>query len=108
VEDCAQAIGATFGGRAVGTIGQAAATSFYPTKNLGALGDGGALLTDDAGIAGRAGMLRNYGQSSLYAHDERGLNSRLDEMQAAILLDALLPNLQSWTQKRCGIASRYR
>jgi dTDP-3-amino-3,4,6-trideoxy-alpha-D-glucose transaminase len=108
VEDCAQAIGARFGGRVVGTIGQAAATSFYPTKNLGALGDGGALLTNDDQVAGRARMLRNYGQSSLYAHDERGLNSRLDEMQAAILLDALLPNLQSWTQKRRGIASRYR
>jgi dTDP-4-amino-4,6-dideoxygalactose transaminase len=108
VEDCAQAIGARFGARAVGTIGQAAATSFYPTKNLGALGDGGALLTNDDQVARRARMLRNYGQSSLYAHDERGLNSRLDEVQAAILLDALFPNLQSWTQKRCGIASRYR
>jgi dTDP-3-amino-3,4,6-trideoxy-alpha-D-glucose transaminase len=107
VEDCAQAIGARFGGRAVGTIGQAAGTSFYPTKNLGALGDGGALLTNDDEVARCARMLRNYGQSSRYAHDERGLNSRLDEMQAAILLDALLPNLQSWTRKRCGIASRY-
>jgi dTDP-3-amino-3,4,6-trideoxy-alpha-D-glucose transaminase len=108
VEDCAQAIGARFGGRGVGTIGQAAATSFYPTKNLGALGDGGALLTNDDQVARRARTLRNYGQSGLYAHDEPGLNSRLDALQAAILLDALLPNLQRWTQKRRGIASRYR
>ena len=108
VEDCAQAIGAKYDGRSVGTVGQAAATSFYPTKNLGALGDGGAVLTNDDRIATRARMLRNYGQSSLYEHDERGLNSRLDEIHAAILFDALLPNLQDWTQKRRAIATRYR
>ena len=108
VEDCAQAIGAKFDGRSVGTVGQATATSFYPTKNLGTPGDGGALLTNDDRIATRARMLRNYGQSSLYAHDERGLNSRLDELQAAILFDALLPNLPAWTQKRRAIAARYR
>jgi len=108
VEDCAQAICAKDNGRAVGTVGQAAGTSFYPTKNLGAFGDGGAVLTNDDGIATRARMLRNYGQSSLYAHDERGLNSRLDEIHAAILFDALLPNLQDWTQKRRAIATRYR
>lgn len=108
VEDCAQAIGAKHGGRVVGSVGQAAGTSFYPTKNLGTLGDGGALLTDDDRIATRARMLRNYGQSSLYAHDERGLNSRLDELQAAILFDTLLPNLPAWTQKRRAIAARYR
>jgi dTDP-4-amino-4,6-dideoxygalactose transaminase len=108
VEDCAQAIGAKDCGRAVGTIGEVAATSFYPTKNLGALGDGGALLTDDVTLATRGRALRNYGQSSQYQHDERGLNSRLDELQAAILSDALLPNLQSWTERRREIAERYR
>jgi dTDP-3-amino-3,4,6-trideoxy-alpha-D-glucose transaminase len=107
-EDCAQAIGAKHGGRNVGTVGQAAATSFYPTKNLGACGDGGALLTNDPAIAGRARALRNYGQSDLYLHDEMGLNSRLDELHAAVLSDALLPNLERWTEARRQIAARYR
>ncbi|HEV2841859.1 MAG TPA: DegT/DnrJ/EryC1/StrS family aminotransferase [Chthoniobacterales bacterium] len=107
VEDCAQAIGAKHGGRNVGTVGQAAATSFYPTKNLGAFGDGGALLTNDPSIAGRARALRNYGQSDLYLHDELGLNSRLDELHAAVLSDALLPNLQRWTEARRQVAERY-
>jgi dTDP-4-amino-4,6-dideoxygalactose transaminase len=107
VEDCAQAIGATVRGRAVGTIGQIAATSFYPTKNLGGYGDGGALLTKDANIAARARTLRNYGQSSLYAHDELGLNSRLDELQAAILREVLLPNLDRWTNVRRQQAASY-
>jgi dTDP-3-amino-3,4,6-trideoxy-alpha-D-glucose transaminase len=108
IEDCAQAIGAKQGGRVVGSVGQVAGTSFYPTKNLGALGDGGAVLTNDAGLAERARRLRNYGQSSVYAHDERGLNSRLDELQAAILSEALLPHLAEWTGKRRQIAARYR
>lgn len=107
VEDCAQAIGAKHGGQNVGTVGQAAATSFYPTKNLGALGDGGALLTHDPSTASRARALRNYGQSDLYLHDEFGLNSRLDELHAAVLSDALLPNLQRWTEARRQIAARY-
>jgi dTDP-4-amino-4,6-dideoxygalactose transaminase len=107
VEDCAQAIGARHGGRNVGTVGQAAATSFYPTKNLGAFGDGGALLTNDPSTASRARALRNYGQSDLYLHDELGLNSRLDELHAAVLSDALLPNLQRWTEARRQIAARY-
>jgi dTDP-3-amino-3,4,6-trideoxy-alpha-D-glucose transaminase len=107
VEDCAQAIGAKHGGRNVGTVGQAAATSFYPTKNLGALGDGGALLTNDPRTASRARALRNYGQSELYLHDELGLNSRLDELHAAVLSDALLPNLQRWTEARRQTAARY-
>lgn len=108
VEDCAQAIGAKHGGRNVGTVGQAAAISFYPTKNLGALGDGGALLTNDLRVANRARALRNYGQSDLYLHDELGLNSRLDELHAAVLSDALLPNLLRWTEARRQIAARYR
>ena len=107
VEDCAQAIGAKHGGRSVGTVGQAAATSFYPTKNLGAFGDGGALLTNDQSIASRARALRNYGQSDVYLHDELGLNSRLDELHAAVLSDALLPNLQRWTEARRQVAERY-
>lgn len=107
VEDCAQAIGAKHGGQSVGTVGQAAATSFYPTKNLGALGDGGALLTNDPRTASRARALRNYGQSDLYLHDELGLNSRLDELHAAVLSDALLPNLERWTEVRRQIAARY-
>jgi dTDP-4-amino-4,6-dideoxygalactose transaminase len=108
VEDCAQAIGARSRGRLAGTVGQVAGISFYPTKNLGALGDGGALLTNDSSIAERAKGLRNYGQSSLYVHSELGLNSRLDELQAAILRDALLPNLDTWTRRRIEIAARYQ
>src|SRR5947209_3969109 len=107
VEDCAQAIGATFGGRAVGTVGQAAATSFYPTKNLGALGDGGAFLTNDATIAEAAIEMRNYGQSAHYVHSRLALNSRLDELHAAILRDAFLPNLPRWTTARRRIAMKY-
>lgn len=107
LEDCAQAIGARFRGRAVGTVGQAAAVSFYPTKNLGALGDGGALLTPDEAIARRARALRHYGQSATYVHDEAGLNSRLDELHAAILGSVFLPRLADWTARRAGIATRY-
>lgn len=107
VEDAAQAHLATVDGRPVGTIGVAAATSFYPTKNLGALGDGGAVLTRDAGLAARIRRLRNGGQSSRYHHDEPGANSRLDEMQAAILR-ARLPLLATWTARRRAIASHYR
>jgi dTDP-3-amino-3,4,6-trideoxy-alpha-D-glucose transaminase len=107
VEDAAQAHLATADGRPVGTIGVAAATSFYPTKNLGALGDGGAILTRDASLAARAKRLRNGGQTSRYHHEEPGANSRLDEMQAAILR-ARLPYLARWTAKRREIAARYR
>ncbi len=107
VEDCAQAIGASYGEAKVGTIGQVAGVSFYPTKNLGALGDGGALLTSDAQIAEKAKALRNYGQASLYFHDDVGLNSRLDEIQAALLSDALLPMLERWTKRRRQTAQRY-
>ncbi len=85
IEDCAQAHGARYQDRPVGTIGHVAAFSFYPTKNLGAYGDGGAVLTNDAALADRLRRLRNYGQTSRYYHAERGINSRLDEMQAAIL-----------------------
>ena len=107
IEDAAQAHLATSEGRPVGTIGIAAATSFYPTKNLGAAGDGGAVLTRDAQLAVRVKRLRNGGQSSRYRHDEFGVNSRLDEMQAAILR-ARLHYLPAWTAKRRAIAARYR
>jgi dTDP-4-amino-4,6-dideoxygalactose transaminase len=107
VEDCAQAIGASHSGVSVGTVGQLAATSFYPTKNLGAFGDGGAVLTDDEEIAAEARVLRNYGQSAHYVHDELGSNSRLDELHAAILCDAMLPNLEAWTALRRKTARLY-
>jgi len=108
VEDCAQCIGASQDGIRAGTVGRMAATSFYPTKNLGALGDAGAVLTNDPALAGTAAELRNYGQSSHYLHSRRGLNSRLDELHAAILHDALLPHLSEWTSARQAIAARYR
>jgi dTDP-4-amino-4,6-dideoxygalactose transaminase len=107
VEDAAQSQLATAEGRRVGTIGVAAATSFYPTKNLGALGDGGAILTNDAQLAARVKRLRNGGQTSRYHHQEAGVNTRLDEMQAAILR-ARLRYLPAWTEKRRSIAARYR
>ena len=107
VEDAAQSQLATADGRPVGTIGIAAATSFYPTKNLGALGDGGAVLTRDAQLAARLKRLRNGGQTSRYHHQEPGVNTRLDEIQAAILR-ARLRYLPAWTAKRRSIAARYR
>jgi dTDP-4-amino-4,6-dideoxygalactose transaminase len=107
IEDAAQAHLATADQRPVGTIGVAAATSFYPTKNLGAAGDGGAVLTRDAQLAARVKRLRNGGQTSRYHHEEFGVNSRLDEMQAAILR-ARLAYLPAWTAKRRAIAARYR
>lgn len=107
IEDCAQAHLCTAGGRPVGTVGVAGTFSFYPTKNLGALGDGGAVVTQDAALADRIRRLRNGGQSTRYHHPEAGLNSRLDEMQAAILR-ARLPRLPQWTQRRRSLAERYR
>jgi dTDP-3-amino-3,4,6-trideoxy-alpha-D-glucose transaminase len=107
VEDCAQSAGAQRDGRPTGTAGVVAATSFYPTKNLGALGDGGALLTDDPRIAEQARTLRNYGQAERYRHVELGLNSRLDEAQAAILRSAMLPRLDGWLARRAEISARY-
>jgi dTDP-4-amino-4,6-dideoxygalactose transaminase len=107
VEDAAQAHLATSDGRPVGTMGVAGAFSFYPTKNLGALGDGGAVVTGDAALAARIRRLRNGGQTSRYHHEEAGANSRLDELQAAILR-ARLPHLQGWTARRRQIAAAYR
>lgn len=106
VEDCAQAHGASLRGRSAGTIGAAAAFSFYPTKNLGALGDGGAVVTGDEDIAARLRLLRHYGQTDRYRHGSFGVNSRLDEIQAAVLR-AKLPHLAEWTEQRREIAARY-
>lgn len=106
VEDCAQSHGATVDGRIAGTMSDAAAFSFYPTKNLGAFGDGGLVLTSDAGIADRARLLRNYGQREQYEHATKGFSSRLDEIQAAIL-QVQLPHLESWNRRRRQIADMY-
>ena len=107
VEDCCQAHLATAAGRPVGTIGVAGAFSFYPTKNLGALGDGGAVTTRDPALAERVRRLRNGGQTARYQHEEAGVNSRLDELQAAILR-ARLPFLRGWTASRRTLAAGYR
>ena len=106
VEDAAQAHGARHHGRRVGALGDVGAWSFYPSKNLGALGDGGALTTDDARLAERLRSLRNYGSTERYVHAERGLNSRLDEIQAAVL-SAKLGHLDAWNARRAAIAAIY-
>ena len=107
VEDCAQSIGARWKGVPTGCKGQFAAASFYPTKNLGALGDGGAVLTHTEENAALIRRFRDYGQSSKYVHDVIGYNSRLDELQAAILDTAFLPRLAGWIVARRRIARSY-
>ena len=106
IEDCAQAHGAMFNGKPVGTYGTLAAWSFYPTKNLGAIGDAGAITTSLSHLAEQASMLRNYGQRDRYNHTIQGLNSRLDELQASILIERL-KYLPLWTTRRRAIAHRY-
>jgi dTDP-4-amino-4,6-dideoxygalactose transaminase len=106
VEDAAQAHGAEYHGRKAGALGDVACFSFYPTKNLGALGDGGAIATNDATVAVRLRRLRHLGQSARYVHDEAAGHSRLDELQAA-LLRAKLSHLDRWTAERRAIAARY-
>jgi dTDP-4-amino-4,6-dideoxygalactose transaminase len=106
IEDCAQAHGARLGGRLVGTFGHLGAFSFYPTKNLGACGDAGAVITGDAQLAARLRRLRTYGQASRYRHLERGVNSRLDEVQAAIL-SVKLKHLDEHNRVRRALAARY-
>jgi dTDP-4-amino-4,6-dideoxygalactose transaminase len=106
LEDCAQSHAAVWRGKAAGSFGQWGAYSFYPTKNLGAMGDGGALVTDAEEIADKARMLRNYGQGQRYHHPEPGLNSRLDELQAAILT-VRLGWLDAFTERRRLIAETY-
>ena len=107
VEDCCQAHLATCDGVAVGTRTAGGAFSFYPTKNLGALGDGGAVITNDAAIADRVRRLRNGGQIDRYVHADAGVNSRLDDLQAAVLRARLLL-LPRWTGRRRALAARYR
>ncbi len=107
IEDCAQAHGAEYNGKKVGTFGKMGCFSFYPTKNLGAFGDGGAIITDDAFLAEKCRMARNYGQKNRYEHEVYGINSRLDELQAAIL-STLLPFLDRNNKKRISIAKIYR
>ncbi len=102
VEDCAQSIGAS-----TGTVGQVAVTSFYPTKKLGAMGDGGAILTIAADLDARSRVRRSYGETSRYRHEEIGHNSRLDELQAALLREACLPRLPRWIERRREIAKAY-
>ena len=107
IEDAAQAHGAEYGGRRAGNLGDAAAFSFYPVKNLGALGDGGAVTTNDSDLAERIRLLRNYGSRVKYQHDVPGSNSRLDELQAAFLR-VKLRRLDEWNARRTALAEVYR
>lgn len=106
VEDACQAIGARYKGRRTGAISGIGALSFYPTKNLGAFGDGGAVVVNDPAVAARLRQLRNGGQTSKYRHEISGINSRLDELQAAVLR-AKLVRLDAWTERRRALAARY-
>ena len=106
IEDACQAHGAFYKGKRVGTFGIFSAFSFYPGKNLGAYGDGGALVTNDEAIAGKFTMIREYGQKKKYVHESPGINSRLDTIQAAVLL-AKLKHLDAWNRKRQKLAEYY-
>jgi dTDP-4-amino-4,6-dideoxygalactose transaminase len=106
IEDCAQAHGAEFNGRRVGTIGDVGTFSFYPGKNLGAYGDAGAILTGNEELAKRMRMIANHGRIAKYDHEFEGRSSRLDGLQAAIL-SAKLRHLDRWTEHRIGIANHY-
>ncbi len=106
IEDCAQAHGAEYKGRRVGTFGDAATFSFYPGKNLGAYGDAGAIVTANEDLAARMRMIANHGRVAKYDHQIEGRNSRLDGLQAAIL-SAKLAHLEGWTAHRIRIADRY-
>jgi len=107
IEDAAQAHGARSEGRAAGTCGDFGCFSFYPSKNLGAYGDAGAIWTADAERADLLRRLRNYGQTDRYVHETIGVNSRLDEVQAAVLL-AKLPHLRAWNERRAALAGIFR
>jgi len=107
IEDAAQAHGARYQGRRTGSLGNAAAFSFYPAKNLGAYGDGGAITTADGKLAAKLRALRNYGSSAKYVHDLIGLNSRLDPLQAAILR-VKLRHLDEWNARRLSLVECYR
>ncbi len=107
IEDCAQSTGATWAGQKVGSIGHIGCFSFYPTKNLGGCGDGGAMTTNDPEIAAKLRVLKEHGQKTRYIHEEIGVNSRLDTIQAAIL-QIKLRYLDIWNRQRRAIASRYQ
>ena len=107
IEDAAQAIGARYRGRGIGSFGVTGAFSFYPTKNLGAYGDGGAITCNDSALAARLRSLRNHGRQNRYQHTEIGCNSRLDEIQAAILR-VKLPYLDEWNRERRQLATLYQ
>lgn len=106
VEDCAQAIGATYKGKKVGSLGDIGCFSFFPTKNLGTFGDGGMITTNSDYLAERMTSLRNHGSKVRYYHDEVGLNSRLDEIHAAIL-NVKFPHIDKWNSKRREVAYYY-
>ena len=106
LEDACQAIGATHGGRPAGTLGTLGAFSFYPTKNLGAAGDAGAVATDDDALAALVKSLRVHGSTATYFHDRVGGNFRMDALQAAVL-SVKLPRLDGWIERRRAIAKRY-
>lgn len=107
IEDAAQAHGARYRGRRIGAHGDAVTWSFYPGKNLGAMGDGGAVTTDDPALAARMRRIGNYGSSRKYVHEEKGVNSRLDPVQAAILA-VKLRHLDEWNARRARVAAAYR
>lgn len=107
IEDCAQAAGAKYKNKMAGSMGACGCFSFYPTKNIGALGDGGIITTNSRDLAGKLRLFRNYGQKDRYSHESFGINSRLDELHAAIL-HAKLRKLDTWNSRRREIADRYR
>lgn len=107
IEDCSHAHGAEWNGKKVGSIGTIGVFSFYPTKPLGAMGDAGAITTNDDYLAGQCRMIRNHGRATRDDYRILGRNSRMDAIQAAIL-DAKLPYLDQWNERRCEIADRYR
>jgi dTDP-4-amino-4,6-dideoxygalactose transaminase len=107
IEDAAQAHGASYRGRPVGSLGESGCFSFYPGKNLGAFGEGGAVVTDDAALSQRMRMLRDHAQSTRYVHAEIGFNYRMDGLQGAVL-GIKLKHLPGWTARRTDLAVRYR
>ena len=107
IEDAAQAHGAKYRGKGVGQFGRIACFSFYPSKNLGAYGEGGALITDDAAIAQRARSLRDHAQTERYLHDEVGYNYRMDSFQGAVLV-VNLKHLDEWNTRRRDCARLFR
>jgi dTDP-4-amino-4,6-dideoxygalactose transaminase len=107
IEDCAQSTGASWDGKKVGSIGHVGCFSFYPTKNLGACGDGGAITTNDPELAARVRIIKEHGQRQRYQYEEIGVNSRLDAIQA-VILQIKLPLLDTWNQQRQAIATYYQ